>query len=145
MTSRIYAVTFKRPALRDPITDSNVYDSHLAERHGWPDKFVEETLTLEAYSDEEAVRRVDYQLRARGCFYGAAPGNAIFIVTDVAPVNVAMARMESLTAAMDAAEALWGVVANASGGDWSKETPGWRAAAERAREQYHTALEKFRQ
>src|SRR5690242_17420198 len=31
----------------------------------------------------------------------------------------------------------WGLIANASHGDWAKEPWGWREAAERWREQYH--------
>ena len=37
----------------------------------------------------------------------------------------------------DAAEALWGVVANAS--DWNKQNKEWCEAAERARDDYHEA------
>jgi len=39
-----------------------------------------------------------------------------------------------------AAEALWGVVANAGGGNWQLESVEWRNAAARARELYRTAL-----
>ena len=38
---------------------------------------------------------------------------------------------------VDAAEALWGVVANAS--DWNKQNKEWCEAAERARDDYHEA------
>lgn len=37
----------------------------------------------------------------------------------------------------DAAEYLWGVVANVSGGDWTLQTPEWQQAAARARDAYH--------
>lgn len=38
-------------------------------------------------------------------------------------------------------EAAWGLIANAHGGDWSKATPEWRAAAERWRDQvWHRAI-----
>lgn len=43
--------------------------------------------------------------------------------------------------ALDAAEALWGVVANAGGGDWGKESLEWCEAAARARDMYHAALD----
>lgn len=43
----------------------------------------------------------------------------------------------------DAAEMLWSVVANASGGDWSKQSPEWQAAAARWRDAYHHALTAY--
>jgi len=36
----------------------------------------------------------------------------------------------------------WGIIANAGGGDWSKETADWTAAACRWRDQYHAILVK---
>lgn len=32
----------------------------------------------------------------------------------------------------------WGIIANASGGDWDLQSPEWREAAERWRDRYHT-------
>ena len=37
-------------------------------------------------------------------------------------------------------EAAWGVIANAGGGDWTKETPEWQEAAADFRERYHNLL-----
>jgi hypothetical protein len=37
----------------------------------------------------------------------------------------------------DAGEFLWVVLANASGGNWEKETAEWQAAAAKARDDYH--------
>lgn len=54
---------------------------------------------------------------------------------------VAAVRAEDTTA-LDAAEALWGVVANVSGSDWEQQSPEWREAARRARDLYHAALDK---
>lgn len=34
----------------------------------------------------------------------------------------------------------WTVIANASGGDWMKQTPEWREAAERWRDRFHDSL-----
>lgn len=34
----------------------------------------------------------------------------------------------------DELELAWGLIANAGGGDWSKESPAWRQAAERWRD-----------
>lgn len=45
---------------------------------------------------------------------------------------------QSATAAhrLDALELAWGIIANASGGDWTKESPEWQAAAARWRDGY---------
>jgi len=40
----------------------------------------------------------------------------------------------------DAAEALWGVVANVSAGNWDKQSMEWKEAAANAREDYHEAV-----
>lgn len=37
-------------------------------------------------------------------------------------------------------EEAWGIIANASGGDWDKENPHWKSAAERFRDRYHRQL-----
>jgi hypothetical protein len=45
---------------------------------------------------------------------------------------------------MDAMEVAWGVIATASHGDWSKESPEWREVAERWRDDYwHPLLEDY--
>lgn len=38
------------------------------------------------------------------------------------------------------AEAAWGVIANAGGGDWTRETVEWQEAATRWRNEYHARL-----
>jgi len=43
-------------------------------------------------------------------------------------------------ALLDLCELAWGVIANAGGGDWSKETKEWVGAAEGFREEYHAQL-----
>lgn len=54
-------------------------------------------------------------------------------------------RAEALFAkALDAAELLWGVVANASGGEWKEQSEEWRGAAVRARDSYHATLDAQR-
>jgi len=40
----------------------------------------------------------------------------------------------------DAAEMLWVVLANVSGGDWTKQTKGWQEVAARWRDYYFDAL-----
>lgn len=40
----------------------------------------------------------------------------------------------------DVAEYLWAVVANASGGDWTKQSEEWQRAASRARDQYNKTI-----
>jgi hypothetical protein len=41
---------------------------------------------------------------------------------------------------VDAAEMLWIVIANVSGGDWAKQSIEWQEAAERWRDNYFVAL-----
>jgi hypothetical protein len=41
----------------------------------------------------------------------------------------------------DLIEFAWGVIANASGGNWEKESAEWRGAAARWRDQYHRYLD----
>ncbi len=48
---------------------------------------------------------------------------------------------EPLPESLAALEAAWALIANAGGGDWETQTPEWRAAAERWRdEHWHPAL-----
>lgn len=47
---------------------------------------------------------------------------------------------EAVRKALDAAESLWGVVANVSDGDWTDQNEEWQDAAGRARDMYHAAL-----
>lgn len=39
-------------------------------------------------------------------------------------------------------EAAWGIIANVGGGNWSKETSEWQAAAINWRDAYHRTLPK---
>ena len=41
---------------------------------------------------------------------------------------------------LDHLEIAWGVIANAGGGDWTKETKEWQEAAARWRDEYFTLL-----
>lgn len=43
----------------------------------------------------------------------------------------------------DAGEMLWIVLANVSGGDWTKQTPEWQEAAARWRDNYHAVLKEL--
>ena len=43
----------------------------------------------------------------------------------------------------DLLEEAWGIIANAGGGDWTKESPEWQEAAARWREKYHKTLPSF--
>lgn len=52
-----------------------------------------------------------------------------------AAIEANNAEREQMWAQLDAA---WGLIANASGGDWSKQSPEWVAAAERWRDGYST-------
>ena len=53
----------------------------------------------------------------------------------------ALAALKKRSAALeDLCDTAWGVIANASGGNWNEASPEWREAAARWREQWHTAL-----
>lgn len=41
-------------------------------------------------------------------------------------------------------EAAWGIIANAGGGNWDRETPEWREAATNWREAYRRLLAEHR-
>jgi hypothetical protein len=43
----------------------------------------------------------------------------------------------------DAAEMLWVVLANVSGGDWTQQSPEWQEAAARWRDNYFAALKLY--
>jgi hypothetical protein len=43
-----------------------------------------------------------------------------------------------------AAEYLWSVLANVSGGDWTLQSAEWQAASAKARDGYFTALAKYK-
>ena len=51
---------------------------------------------------------------------------------------------QALTAAADALETAWGVIANAGGGDWTRETEIWQGAAARWRGRYFAWLDTQR-
>lgn len=43
----------------------------------------------------------------------------------------------------EAAEMLWVVIANVSGGEWQKQTPEWQAAARRWVDNYHAVCSRY--
>lgn len=47
---------------------------------------------------------------------------------------------EAIARVSDAAEMLWVVLANVSGGDWSKQSPEWQEAAARWRDNYFAVV-----
>jgi len=67
-------------------------------------------------------------------------GKASLAVLDCAPrLAAALEQIDGLRAALEAAndavEIAWGIIANAGGGDWNKETREWREAAARWRDE----------
>lgn len=54
--------------------------------------------------------------------------------------NMEEPMTEAPTSLVDAAEMLWVVLANVSGGDWIQQTPEWQDAAARWRDNYFAAL-----
>lgn len=51
--------------------------------------------------------------------------------------------MNDSTGMLDLIEAAWGIIANVSESDWSKQTPEWQAAAVRWRDRYHALLDTY--
>ena len=49
---------------------------------------------------------------------------------------------EAVQGLADAAEMLWVVLANVSGGDWTQQSPEWQEAAARWRDNYFDALRR---
>jgi len=54
----------------------------------------------------------------------------------------ALAERQALELSLELA---WGVIANAGGGDWSRESADWQSAAIKWRDQYFSALDATRQ
>jgi len=61
-----------------------------------------------------------------------------------APEDIAylLERLEESEALIDLAETAWWLIANASGGNWGKQSDEWQGAAIVWREKYHAALAK---
>jgi len=49
-----------------------------------------------------------------------------------------------LTQLREQLEWAWGIIANAGGGDWEKESREWQEAATKWRDAYHGAAEKLK-
>lgn len=77
-----------------------------------------------------AALDIEKRLRAIKAGYGQSRLLAGLPVSDKATVEL-----------LDLAEAAWGVIANVSGGDWSRQKDEWVEAAQRWRARYHAALE----
>lgn len=59
----------------------------------------------------------------------------------VAPeINEAEGFRISLSKAIDFAEWGWSIIANSSGGDWTKESKEWQEAAAKYRDQFHNEI-----
>ena len=51
--------------------------------------------------------------------------------------------IDRVSDAHDLVEYACGIIANAGGGDWTKETKDWQEAAAKCRDQYHDYLRRF--
>jgi hypothetical protein len=83
------------------------------------------------------------QLRAIADMICVDPTAAVDVAAHVrAYINYSQELLVATAAERDAAnerlDLAWGLIANASGGDWSKESPEWQAAAAHWRDGYHT-------
>ena len=77
------------------------------------------------------------QARAKLDIDADAVVNQFIDLLQPSDIGEIFAEREPETLALDAAEALWGVVANVR---WDDQSPEWIEAAKRARDLYHTAL-----
>lgn len=84
---------------------------------------------------EYIKRAVNAALRKQGV-------DAVLIAEsdDEPPARVSGEEPAPAPSMADAAEMLWVVLANVSGGDWTKQTPDWQEAAARWRDNYFAAL-----
>ena len=61
-----------------------------------------------------------------------------------ARVNTVAAEFARCTPEANLIESAWGIIANAGGGNWDRETAEWRGAAERWRDEFHAWLDATR-
>ncbi len=87
-------------------------------------------ISLPEQRDRKKVKVLRYLQRSERC------GT---LVRDQVLAGVSAPQEPALTMA-DAAEMLWVVLANVSGGDWTQQTPEWQEAAARWRDNYFDAL-----
>ncbi len=70
----------------------------------------------------------------------------IKVIWPLAPIELCRELMDqdaNITRLKDAAEMLWVVLANVSGGDWEKQTKEWQEAAQRWRDNYFAVLKSL--
>jgi hypothetical protein len=88
-----------------------------------------------AEQDREGLERLAYLLR-RAWDEGGATGAECYTMLEDA--DAALAERDRL---MDALEIAWGVIATVNSGRWDRQSPEWRDAAHRWRdEHWHRAL-----
>lgn len=83
---------------------------------------------------EQAIYDVIFPMRR-------APGQSIEVYCRVAAQRIAeRLAKRGWEFPDDLIPAAWGIIANAGGGDWGRETPEWQEAATRWRDAYHETL-----
>lgn len=106
----------------------------------------DEEMLLEAMARawHEAWRKVTIRDGKRDRTWESLPPATRDEAFEFARAALAIARpvieREAKAEARDLAEVAWGIIANAGGGDWERETKEWRTAAVRWRDEYHRAL-----
>lgn len=65
----------------------------------------------------------------------------MIVVSKPIPLRFERVPRETL---IDLVERAWGVIANGGGGDWTKETAEWQAAATKWRDDFHAMLDVAR-
>lgn len=95
-------------------------------------------------SERAEALQADYDRACQGlaalhaAAMGASTGLKRGVVDDVAELYGWAQKMD------EAAEMLWTVVANVSGGDWTQQSPEWQEAAARWRDHYFAVREAGR-
>lgn len=83
----------------------------------------------------------DWVIKLRGHSGGYDCGRVRLKEKTAEPISTSEPTLKRLA---DAGEFLWTVVANVSGGDWSKQSAEWKAAASKARDDFHAACRELK-
>lgn len=99
------------------------------------------TITELLESWKERAEKAEAELQKAAALINTSRNEAAVSSVTCGQMRKELERVQAAAAEMrDAAEMLWTVVANVSGGDWTKQSAEWQTAAARWRDAYHKAL-----
>lgn len=117
------------------------YDGY---RHGYQEADRAGAAAVKA-EHERCQVALDIMATAREQAVAAAEADYAAAIKQQVPLEieaaVAQARADERERGLYLAELAWGIIANAGGGDWDRETAEWREAAVWWRDKYHAALD----